>query len=116
MTESWPPELGDLKTDMKITDTRDDGRLQIVLDAAVAFVEKIHKGTWAFGDQLSALADPPADVVLGTLRLAGRLHLRRRSPDGLVANGDLGVARVATQDPDIDRLLRIGRYRKSVIA
>jgi hypothetical protein len=116
MTESWPPEVDQLKVDMKITDTRDDARLQLVLDAAVTFVERVHTGRWDFSGQLPALPDVPADVVLGTMRLAGRLHLRRRSPDGLVSNGDLGVARVATTDPDIERLLRIGRFRRSVIA
>lgn len=117
MPESWPPDLAELKDDMKIgTETRDDNRLQTVLDAAVSYVEDIHDGRWAFSDQLSALADPPASVRLGVLRLAGRLHLRRRSPDGLVSNGDLGVARVATSDPDIERLLKIGRFRGSVIA
>lgn len=116
MSDSWPPDLDELKLDMKITDTRDDARLQQVLDASVAFVEKIHAGTWAFGDQLSELDDPPADVRLGTLRLAGRWHLRRRSPDGLISAGDLGTTRVTSFDADIDRMLRIGRYRKSVIA
>jgi hypothetical protein len=117
MSESWPPSLDELKLDLKTgPETRDDGRLQQVLDAAVAFVEEIHEGTYAFGDQLSALPEVPASVRLGVLRLAGRLHLRRRSPDGLVSNGDLGVARVATSDPDIERFLKIGRFRRSVIA
>jgi hypothetical protein len=116
MTESWPPELSELKSDMKIVDTRDDARLQFVLDAAVAFAERVHAGTYSFGDPLSVLPGAPPDIALGVLRLAGRLHLRRRSPDGLVSNGDLGVARVATTDPDIERFLRIGRFRRSVIA
>jgi hypothetical protein len=116
MPESWPPNLDDLKLDAKITESRDDARLQVVLDASVAFVEHVHEGRYAFGDPLSVLADPPADIVMGTLRLAHRLHLRRRSPDGLVSNGDLGVARVATTDTDIERMLRIGRFRRSVIA
>ncbi len=106
---SWPPELDDLKSDMKITDDRDDARLQQVLDAAVAFVERVH-GVEALG---GAAAD---DLVLGTLRLAGRWHIRRRSPDALIAAGDLGTSRVPSFDPDIDRLLRIGKFRRSVIA
>jgi hypothetical protein len=116
MPESWPPDLDALKLDAKITDTRDDDRLQVVLDAAVSFVEHIHEGRYAFGDQFSELPEAPPEIVLGTLRLATRLHLRRRSPDGLVSNGDLGVARVAGTDNDIERMLRIGRYRGSVVA
>lgn len=113
---SWPPSLDELKLDLKIADARDDDRLQQTLDASVAFVERKHEGRWAFGDPLSELDDPPADVQLGTLRLAGRWHLRRRSPDGLVSAGDLGTSRVPAVDADIARMLQIDRYAGSVIA
>lgn len=114
--ESWPPDLDELKTDLKLTDTRDDVRLQQVLDASIAFVERKHAGRWAFGDEFSTLGEPPADVRLGTLRLAGRWHLRRRSPDGLVSAGELGNSRVPSVDADIARMLQIDRYSGSVIA
>lgn len=113
---SWPPILDELKLDLKIADSRDDGRLQQVLDASIAFVERRHAGRWAFGDPVSELDDPPADVQLGTLRLAGRWHVRRRSPDGLVSAGELGTSRVPVIDADIARLLRIDRFSRSVIA
>lgn len=114
---AWPPQVEALKGDMGITDPRDDGRLRTVLDAAVAFVERIHAGAYDFSEDGSGdLPEPPADVALGTLRLAVRLHQRRRSPDGLVQMGDLGTARVTSYDVDIDRLLRIGKFRGSVIA
>lgn len=115
---AWPPELDALKADMKIADERDDERLQQVLDAAVVFVQHVHSGTFEFdlaANPLSALPEPDADIELGTLRLAGRWHIRRRSPDALIAAGDLGQTRVPSFDPDIDRLLRIGRYRGAVI-
>lgn len=114
---TWRPQLDELKSDMKIADSRDDARLQQVLDAACAFVERVHDGTWAFGDAFSELPEVPEDVQLGTLRLAGRWHTRRRSPDALVSAGaDLGASRIPSFDADIDRLLRIGRHRPSVIA
>jgi hypothetical protein len=114
---AWPPTLDDLKADMRDTTARDDAALQIVLDAAIAFVERVHAGGFNFaGELITELPDPPADFVLGTLRLAGRWHVRRRSPDGLVAAGDLGNQRVPSVDQDIARLLRIDRYRGSVIA
>jgi hypothetical protein len=50
------------------------------------------------------------------LRLAGRWHTRRRSPDGLVAMAEMGAARVTSFDPDIDRLLRIGRHKRPRVA
>jgi hypothetical protein len=114
---TWPPELAELKTDMKITDDRDDVRLQQTLDAAVAYVERMHAGAFNFTEELvTELADVPADMILGTLRLAGRWHTRRRSPDGLVAAGDLGTSRIPAVDADIARLLRIDRFRGSVVA
>lgn len=111
---AWPPTLDDLKTDLSVTDTRDDERLQQVLDAAVAFVERTRDGDFNFaGDLGSTLPDPTPDLVLGTLRLAGRWHTRRRSPDALVQLGqDMGSSRVPGIDPDIERLLRIGRHAK----
>lgn len=120
---AWPPTLTELKDDLKIDpeDVRDDSRLSTVLAAAVAFVERVRKGSFDFGDPfvwdpVSPLPSPTADLALGTLRLAGRWHTRRRSPDGLVQMGELGASRVSSGDADIDRLLGIGRYRGSVIA
>lgn len=114
---AWPPALPELKTDLKVDDDRDDERLEQVLDAAVSFVERVHAGGFNFdADPVSDLPDPDADLALGTLRLAGRWHVRRRSPDALIAAGELGTSRVPSFDPDIDRLLRLGRFRGPVIA
>lgn len=112
---SWPPTLDALKLDLKIEpeDTRDDQRLQQVLDASVFFVERVRAGGYNFaGDLDSPLPDPADDssLQLGTIRLAGRWHTRRRSPDALVDMGELGNTRVPGIDPDIERLLRIGRH------
>lgn len=110
----WPPKLEQLKSDLRIDadDTRDDEALRLVLDASVYFVEKIHAGRYNFaGDVVSDLPDPAATTLhLGTIRLAGRWHERRRTPNMLVQMAELGAARVPSFDPDIDRLLRIGRH------
>lgn len=113
---AWPPELIELKTDLRsrgevpaALDT-DDDRLQPMLDAAVSFVQRVRPEFNYDGDLGSELPDPTADLRLGTLRLAGRWHQRRRSPDGLVEMGELGAGRVPSIDPDIERLLRIGRH------
>lgn len=114
---AWPPTLTELKVDLDIglNDTRQDASLTQKLDAAVSFVERVRKGDYRFDpldiDQFF-LREPPADLILGTLRYAGRLHARRRSPDGMVSMGELGATRVSTGDGDIDRLLRIGRHQK----
>ncbi|MEO3930764.1 hypothetical protein ABGB07_44010 [Micromonosporaceae bacterium B7E4] len=114
----WPPPLTDLKRDMgpafEDDGGQDDDRLQVVLDAAVAFVERVRPDVNFSGDLGSDLEDPSADLVLGTLRLAGRWHTRRRSPDALIQMAELGASRVPAFDPDIERLLQIGRHQKWV--
>lgn len=67
-------------------------------------------------DAVTLATDPDDDLVLGTLRLAGRWHTRRRSPDLLVDGGEMGTSRVPTIDADIDRLLRIGRRSAMAVA
>ncbi|MDN5929484.1 MAG: phage gp6-like head-tail connector protein [Pseudonocardia sp.] len=114
---SWPPDLTALKLDMRITDERDDAPLQLVLDAAVAWVAERRRSSFNFdGDLGSALPDPTASIELGTLRLAARWHARRRSPDALIEVAEFGASRIPAFDIDIERLLGIGRYRKSVVA
>jgi hypothetical protein len=116
---SWPPTLPELKADRKIDldDTRDDDALQAELDAAVAFVERVRPGFNYTADATSDAVAPTADIRLGTIRLAGRWYSRRNSPDGLVFQGqDLGSSRIPGVDPDIERLLGIGRYRGPVFA
>lgn len=116
---AWPPTLEALKSDAKIkeADTRDDEALQVQLDAAVAWYERVKAGVYQFApDPESALPVPGADQELGIIRLAHRWHTRRRSPDMLVAAGELGTGRVPSFDPDIERLLRIGRFRPPVFA
>lgn len=114
---AWPPNLTALKLDMKITDDRDDLRLQQVLDAAVSWVAERRRSSFNFdGDVVSDLPDPTASIELGTLRLAARWHARRRSPDALIEVAEFGASRIPAFDSDIERLLGIGRYRKSVIA
>ena len=115
----WPPDLAELKAEKKLpaSDTVDDERLQVALDAAVAFVERVRRAAFNFdGDIDSALPDPTADLRLGTLRLAIRWDIRRRSPDALIQMAELGASRVPSFDPDIDRLLGIGRFAGPVFA
>lgn len=112
---SWPPTLADLKVDMKIAagETRDDAALQFDLNAAFDFAADRKRGVYRFDftdpDQLE-LPEPPHDFRLGVLRLASRWGDRRRSRDGMVAMQELGISRIAGSDPDIDRMLRLGRF------
>ena len=118
---AWPPDLDALKADLGDEYDpvdRDDDRLQLVLDAAVDFVERVHSGRFDFaGDPESPLPDPEQSTIwLGTLRLAGRWHARRRSPDALVEMAELGSSRIPSFDADLERLLRIGRHKRPRVA
>lgn len=110
----WPPSLADLKHEMQIDpdDTTSDTELADALAASVTFVERVRSDVVYTG----GAGGPTADLRLGTLRLAARWHTRRRSPDALIQMAEMGAARVPAFDPDIDRLLRIGKYRGAVFA
>lgn len=110
----WPPTLAQLKGDLNIApdDTEQDIELNRQLQAAITFVEDRRRDSFNFHDEsLVELPDPTRLLALGTIRLAGRWNARKRSQDGLVVMGpDLGSSRVPSFDPDIDRMLGIGRF------
>lgn len=123
----WPPQLADLKHEMKISDSRDDSRLQVSLDAAMERVSELRAGDFDFSG-LPPLADvdltddevplpaPTHRICLWTLRLAWRWYTRTKSPDGLVDQGnDLGSARIPSVDPDIEAGLGVGRAREPMV-
>jgi hypothetical protein len=118
-TWQWPPTLRDLKIDKKISldDERDDEGLDQVLSAAISFVMRVRGADFNFDDDsASTLPAPTADLCLGTIRLAGRWDTRRRSADGMIVMAEMGATRVASFDPDIDRMLGIGRFAPPVFA
>lgn len=119
VTSAWPPLVSDVKQALRLTasDTRDDERLASALAAAVAHVEEARAGDFNFlADEDSELAAPTHNLRTGTVRLAVRWYERLRSPEGLVDLGELGSARIPSVDPDIERLLGIGRYRLPYVA
>lgn len=115
----WPPSLVDLRVDMGDRDDQDDSkddRMSMVLDAAIQHVRNI-KG-WKYDlaavEESGVVKPPPTvDIILGTLRFAGRWHSRRSAPDNLVTLGDAGGLVVPGFDSDIERLLQVGRYAKA---
>lgn len=116
---AWPPQLRELKADLRIKpgDTDEDLSLAMQLAAAIEFVEGVRGDAFNFYDEsASALPDPSKTLALGTIRLAGRWQERRRTPDGMVGMADSATGFISTFDPDIDRMLGIGRYRDPVIA
>lgn len=117
---SWPPTLDELKLDMRDSGTEPlspgpdgDARLQQTLDSAVSYVEDVRpvfRYDITDPDQYD-LPEPNAHLRLGTMRLATRWHARRRSQDAMVSVADFGASRVTTSDPDIDRMLGLGKHR-----
>ena len=85
-------------------------RLERCFDAAVEFVERVHRGRFNFTGEISELPEPGFQFKFGTVMLARRWHTRRRSPQMLVAAAEGGSARVPWTDEDINRLLRLGRH------
>ena len=120
----WPPCLADLKADagraVDDQDDTEDGALAMVLDAAIVKVVELKGDSFDLDDdpegesgESGVRAAPDSALILGTIRLARRWHDRRRSPDGsAVMAGELGTARIPAFDPDIERMLRIGRYSR----
>lgn len=118
MTHTWPPLLADLKTDAGVPpdNTDDDANLLTDLASAVAYVQRVRPTFNYTNDPVSDDCPVTDDLWAGTLAYARRLFTRRRSPDGVISMGDLGVGRVPTVDPDIDRMLGIGRFAEPVTA
>lgn len=92
-------QLEELKNDQTLDGqltARDDEALQRTLDAAMSWVmshrtDLDYHGSWTV----------PADIRLGTIRLAARWFVRRVSPDGVVNLGENSSGNVLRTDPDI---------------
>lgn len=91
--------IDELKNDQTLDNqltSRDDEALQRTLEAAMSWVEE-HRPDLDFHGRWTV----PAEVRLGTIRLAARWFVRRVSPDGMVQLGDLSGGMVLRSDPDI---------------
>ena len=93
------PDLADLKQRLGVTTTANDAQLGWCLEVATAWVDdRVYVSDRQPGER-------HADVVEAILILAGRLHARRNSPEGVSGWGELGVVRILGTDPDITSLL-----------
>lgn len=57
---------------------------------------------------------PPAHVVEGAVLMVARLVARKGAPLGVASYGDFGPADIVRFDPDVERLLGVGRYAKPI--
>lgn len=111
LPEGGPAGLPAVKLQLSIAteDTRDDARLQAIIDATNAMLRRYPSASIALQ---TSPASWPADFALGAAMLCARLFKRRNSPAGVEAMGQLGAAYVMRNDPDIAQLLRIGSYAR----
>lgn len=96
------PALADLKQRLTIptSSTASDVQLDWVLTVADAWVsDRVYPDP----DQLPGSRHP--EVVEAILVLASRLFARRNTPEGVAGWPEIGVTRVATEDPDLESLL-----------
>lgn len=83
---------------------KERAHIAVVVPAVNAFVREIHTGD-----------DLAPDIVQGAVMLAARITRRRNSPGGIESFGELGPQYVSRFDPDIEKLLKLGPWRKLVV-
>lgn len=62
------------------------------------------------GVELPGTIVTTADVVMAGMIGAARLYARRSTPAGLASFGEFGASEVMRLDPDVARLLGVGRH------
>lgn len=81
--------------------------------AAGALVERARPDlVWADSVTGESVDVVGGDVLAGGALLAARIHARGGSPLGVASFGEFGPGGVPRFDPDIDRLLGLGRYAR----
>jgi hypothetical protein len=79
--------------------------------AAASYVEDVRSDLVELVDDVPTF-DASDRVKQAGLILAARLFARRSSPAGLAAFAELGAADVVRVDPDVPRLLGLGRHAR----
>lgn len=99
---AWPITRADVEGHLGVSPAsdRDVIHLDRVTAAVVSWVERN-----VVVDDLGH----GAEHELGAILLAARLYARRGSPLGVAAFAELGAAYVSRHDPDVERLLGLGK-------
>ena len=87
-------------------DVFDEAALDGAVAAANAYLDRLPARL------TSTIDEPPAPLATATQAAtmqAARWYSRRNSPQGVANFEELGAAYVSRYDPDLERLLRIGR-------
>lgn len=100
-----PAALPAVKTQLGITDNRDDARLSDIIAAVNSEVR-----CWPVASRSIGLVSWYPSTALGSTLLAARLFRRKNSPAGVEAFGTGGAAYVMRNDPDIAMMLKLGSW------
>lgn len=76
--------------------------------AAAAYCESQRRDLFPRGQ---ITAEAPSDVVMAGTLATARLYARKGSPVGLASYAEFATA-VLSYDPDVERMLSVGRYGK----
>lgn len=106
MTAPVDPSTVDTWLPLPPDHTADAHRARV---AAAAYVRRVRPDLFA-GDAV------PTDqaVIYGAQLLTARLWARRGSPTGLASFGEFGPGAILRLDPDVERLLGVGRHSRPV--
>jgi hypothetical protein len=114
---SWLDPV-DVRAWLKLSPGVDEDLITRSAAAVEPFVERSRGDMWLIvivADGETAVYKPDREVYQAAVNLAARWYRRRNSPAGIESIGDAGIAYVARFDPEIERALRIGSYRRAVI-
>jgi hypothetical protein len=108
MTYTWPP-LAETLDDLKVAaGAPNAAAIERRVDAAASWVQAHRPDLFPAGAPAPTEA-PSDDIGLGTVMLACRLVARTGSPLGVATFAEFGPSSILRLDPDIERLLGLGR-------
>lgn len=106
----WLPLAAVLAQVGTVAGTPNAERVEAARQAAASWCQEQRRDLFAGGYPEGTFTPPPSVVAAATLATA-RLYARESSPAGVANYGEF-AAHVLRNDPDIERMLGVGRYAK----
>jgi hypothetical protein len=108
---AWLP-MAEVRSHLGLAvDDPDPDGLELARKAAAAYVERVRPDRFGVvdGEDVATIDDA---ILAGAVILTARLFARRQSPAGIASYGEFGPAQVLRLDPDVERLIGVGRYAR----